>query len=85
MVMLNNKSVRVVLGSFVLAGCSMQSGCAVAAIGAGIGAVKYANAEKREQYREYRVDTEKINLQREMAGLEPVKILTYEEGNEGKQ
>ena len=58
-------------------------GCWVAAIGAGVGAVKYSSAKQKEAYGKYRTDMEKLNFEREKSGLEPRPIMTYEEWAEG--
>jgi len=55
----------------------------VAAIGAGVGAAKYGSAKQREAYATYRNEAEKTNLEREKAGLNPNKVLTYEEWRKG--
>lgn len=72
----------------LLVGClvvaCMQHGCIVAAVGAGIGAVKYSSAKQKEAYATYRTEMEKINLEREKAGLQPQEIMTYEEWAKGK-
>ncbi len=56
-----------------------------AGVGAGIGAAKYGSAKQKEAYGKYRTDMEKLNLEREKAGLKPNPILTYEEWSEGKK
>lgn len=61
-------------------------GCAVALVGAGVGAVKSANAKKKnaqvleqEKYGQYRIEMEKLNFEREKAGLQTKDILTFEQ------
>ena len=58
-------------------------GCVVAAVGAGVGAVKYGSAKQKEAYGKYRTDMEKLNFEREKAGLEPRPIMTYKEWAKG--
>ena len=67
-----------------LVACLLQ-GCLVAAVGAGVGAVKYGSAKQRQAYSEYRTATERINLEREQSGLDPVRILTLDEWRKGKE
>jgi fructose-1,6-bisphosphatase/sedoheptulose 1,7-bisphosphatase-like protein len=64
---------------------AVLSGCVVAAVGAGIGAVKYGNAKHRDAYANYRTEAEKNNTDREKSGLKPVKILTFDEWVKGKE
>lgn len=61
------------------------TGCLVAAIGAGVGAVKYGNAKHRDAYAKYRTEAEKNNTDREKSGLQPVKVLTFDEWVKGKE
>ena len=61
----------------------MLTGCIVAAIGAGVGAVKYGNASKKNVYASYRTAADKNNTEREEHGLKPVHILTFDEWNKG--
>lgn len=63
---------------------SILTGCAVAAIGAGVAMVKYANAKKKETYNDYTLEMQKINLEREKANLKPEYIMSYEEYKKGK-
>ena len=39
-------------------------GCAVGAIAAGVGAYKYGRAKQQEQYKDYVIEMEKLNLER---------------------
>jgi hypothetical protein len=64
----------------------MTPGCMVAAIGAGMGAAKWgsakqteAQAKTRTAYNEYTIEMQKINLQRQKAGLRPEPVIGYEE------
>jgi hypothetical protein len=64
------------------------NGCIVAAIGAGVAAVKYANSKKSEaqaknkqSYNEYALGMQRINIEREKKGLRPEPILTPERYN----
>ena len=64
------------------------SGCLVAAVGAGIAAVKYGNAKKQEamakesrSYNEYVLGMEKINMEREAKKLPPQPILSISQYN----
>ena len=74
-----------VIGATCVLVASLLQGCLVAAVGAGIGAAKYGGAKQREQYTIYRTSAEEINLKREVAGLEPNKILNYDEWREGEE
>lgn len=69
----------------VLAISLLGTGCLVAAVGAGVGAVKYGNAKHRDAYAKYRTEAEKNNTDREKSGLQPVKILTFDEWVKGKE
>ena len=60
------------------------SGCLAAAIGAGVGAVKYGSSKQKKVYQEYVVAMEQLNLEREKSGLEVRPILSYEEWKKGK-
>ena len=71
------------LGFLALLVCNL-SGCAVAAIGTGIAAVKYANSKKKESYNEYALGMEKINLDREKANLPPKHIMSPVEYEKSK-
>lgn len=68
-----------------LIGCLPLQGCVVAAIGAGISAVSYATSQKQKAYTEYRTHGEKLNFEREKAGLKPNPILTFKEWSKGNQ
>lgn len=61
------------------------SGCAVGAVMAGIGASKYGSSKQQAAYGEYRTSMEKINLEREKAGLEAKPILTFDEWRKGEK
>jgi hypothetical protein len=83
---LNPKTMRKYLTLLLLA-CAplLFTGCLVAAVGAGVGAVKYGNAKHRDAYAKYRTEAEKNNTDREKSGLQPVKILTFDEWVKGKE
>lgn len=68
----------------------LLQGCAVGILAAGVGygvgqgrkgtaKVMEAKAKYTEQYQNYRIELEKINLEREKSGLKPVVIPTFEE------
>lgn len=61
------------------------SGCLVAAVGAGIGAVKYGSAAQKKAYAEYVTGANANNTEREKAGLTPVPVLTYDEWRKGHE
>lgn len=65
--------------------CLPLQGCMVAAIGAGISAVSYATSQKQKAYTEYRNHAEKLNFEREKAGLKPNAIPTFKEWSKGNQ
>jgi hypothetical protein len=69
----------------LVAACVPLQGCVVAAIGAGIAAVSYSTSQKQKAYGEYRSDTEKLNFEREKAGLSPNPVLTYKEWSKGNR
>ena len=69
----------------LLLGCLPLQGCVVAAIGAGIGAVSYGKAQQQKAYTDYRTQTEKLNFEREKTGLQPKKVLTFQEWSKGNQ
>lgn len=65
-------------------------GCAIGILAAGVGygvgqgrkasaKMLEAKAKYTEQYQNYRIELEKINLEREKSGLKPVNIPTFEE------
>jgi len=77
---------RIILSIFVLIITICLQGCLVAAVGAGIGAVKYGNSKKieaqsknMEAYNEYVLGVEKINLEREHEHLSPIPIMSSSE------
>ena len=74
-----------VIGATCVLVASLLQGCLVAAIGAGVGAAKYGSAKQREQYTNYRIAAEQTNLEREKAGLEPNKLLSYDEWRKGEE
>jgi len=59
--------------------------CVVAAVGAGIGAVAYGSAKQREAYASYRTGMERLNFDRERAGMYPAPILSYDEWINGQR
>jgi hypothetical protein len=68
-----------------LASASLLQGCLVAAVGAGIGAAKYGSAKEKEAYSAYRIESDKLNFEREKAGFQPNSVMTYDEWKEGKK
>lgn len=63
-----------------------MTGCPIALIAAGVGAAKAGGAKKdeaatkdKEAYGNYRIAMDKLNTDREIAGLEDKPILSYEE------
>lgn len=65
-------------------------GCAIGILAAGVGAgigmgrsgtakMMKAKGEYTEKYNNYRVELEKINLEREKSGLKPINIPTFDE------
>lgn len=81
-----NKIVAVLflVASFVLQGCAI--GVLAAGVGYGVGQGRKASAKMIEakaqyveKYQNYRVELEKVNLEREKAGLKPSNIPTFEE------
>lgn len=85
----NPRLPNLLLSALLLSAIPVLQGCSVAlvgaGVGAGIGAAKYGSAKQKEAYGKYRTDMEKLNLEREKAGLKPNPILTYEEWSEGKK
>jgi len=69
----------------LITACLPLQGCVVAAVGAGIGAMAYGKAKQQEAYTEYRTQTEKLNFEREKAGLQPKPVLTFKEWYKGNQ
>ena len=80
---------KVIVGLLLLTMPLLQ-GCAVGLLAAGVGAgigmgrsgtakIMKAKGEYTEKYNNYRIELEKINLEREKAGLKPVNIPTFEE------
>ena len=68
----------------------LLQGCAIGLLAAGVGAgigmgrsgsakIMKAKGEYTEKYNNYRIELEKINLEREKSGLKPVNIPTFEE------
>lgn len=57
----------------------MLQGCLVAAVGASIGAVKYANSKKHDSYNHYVLGMQKINMERQEHHLSPQTIMNYKE------
>ena len=83
------RTTRPLLIALLISTSPFLQGCTVAlvgaGVGAGIGAAKYGSAKQKEAYGKYRTDMEKVNLDREKAGLKPTPILTYEEWSGGKK
>ncbi len=74
--------------ALILLACLLLSGCAAAAVGYlgyKMSEAQTAAAEKRERsadlatYANYRVQMERVNLDREKAGLKPNPIMAQEE------
>ena len=80
---IRKKLLAIILLIASLATASLLQGCLVASIGAGIGAARYGGAKQRDAYANYRIEMEKLNLEREKSGLEIQPIMTYEEWAEG--
>lgn len=78
-----NMKIKLLLAAVLVVGCLPLQGCAVAAIGAGISAVSYATSQKQRAYTDYRNHAEKLNFDREKAGLKPNPILTFKEWSKG--
>lgn len=76
---------KALFAALLIAACAPLQGCVVAAVGAGIGAVAYSTAQKQKAYAEYRTDAEKLNFEREKAGLRANPILTFKEWAKGNQ
>jgi hypothetical protein len=66
------------LAFIIIISLSLQA-CMVAMIGAGVGAVKYANSKKMHAYNEYVLGIEKLNIERQKFNLKPKYIMTYKE------
>ncbi len=60
-------------------------GCVLAALGVGAGAVMYGSAVQRDAYGRYRAEMERLNFDRERAGLPPTSIMTYEQWDTGQR
>lgn len=82
------QSLSLGLALLALAGLLASQGCLAAAVAYGaheISKSKTESAEKAERskdlasYARYRVDMEKINLEREKSGLKPRPLMTQEE------
>ena len=76
---------RFLLLTAVLACSVMLPSCIVAALGAGVGAVAYGGAKQREAYATYRTGMERLNFDRERAGMYPTPILSYDEWIKGNR
>jgi len=80
---------KLVLAGMLIATClataTLCQGCAVGAVAAGVGAAKYGSAKQKEAYGKYLTEMEKLNLEREKAGLETRPIMTYQEWAKGKK
>lgn len=63
----------------------LVNGCIVAAVGAGIGAAHYGTAKKKQAYADYRTGADKNNTEREIHGLAPIHVMTYEEWQKGEK
>ena len=70
----------------LLASAVLLQGCVIAALGAGVGAAAmYGNAVQRDAYVRYRTDMERLNFDRERAGMLPTSIMTYEQWDNGQR
>lgn len=76
---------KIITLASLIVSVSLLQGCLVAAVGAGVGAAKYGSAKQKEAYSDYRTEAEKTNLEREKAGLEPNKVMTYQEWRKGEE
>lgn len=76
---------KILFVSATLACPLLLQSCAVAAIGAGVGAVAYGGAKQREAYASYRTGMERLNFDRERAGMYPTPILSYDEWIKGNR
>ena len=61
------------------------NGCLVAAVCAGVGAAHYGTAQKKQAYADYRTGADKNNTEREIHGLAPNHVMTYEEWQKGEK
>ena len=75
--------------------CLACQGCGIGILAAGVGYAvssnrdstakqKEAQAKVASAYSQYKVDTEKVNLEREKSGLQPSPIQTYQEEAESQ-
>jgi len=75
---------------FLLCTLPFTQGCGVALLTAGVGyaigqgrrgkaEILKAKAKYTEAYNQYKIEMEKINLEREKAGLKPKPVMTFEE------
>jgi len=81
---------RLLLGVLLAGLLPWLSGCAIgllaAGVGYGVGQGRKGDAAKQEakakwvqQYTTYKVELEKVNLEREKAGLKPVAVMEFDE------
>jgi hypothetical protein len=63
----------------------LVNGCLVAAIGAGVGAAHAGTAKKKEAYASYCTGADKNNTEREIHGLTPIHVMTYDEWQHGEK
>ena len=68
-----------------LACAVLLPGCVLAALGVGAGAVMVGSAAHRDAYGRYRADMERLNFDRERAGLPPSYIMSYEQWDTGRR
>jgi hypothetical protein len=76
---MKNTVVRLLSIAALLMATTLLQGCIIAAVGAGIGAIEYADAQHKEAYTHYRTSMERVNIDREKLGLRPSHIMSYGE------
>jgi len=70
----------------IVATCGvLLQGCGLGMLAAGVGASKAGTAQVMSAYTEYVVSMEKINLEREKAGLAPRPILNKSDWMQGQE
>lgn len=84
------KEMKRIIALLLILTMPLLQGCAIGLLAAGVGAgigmgrsgtakIMKAKGEYTEKYNNYRIELEKINLEREKSGLKPVNIPTFEE------
>ena len=81
---MKKRIVTTLLFATTLATMPMLQSCVVAAVGAGIGAAKYGGGKQKQAYASYRTEMERLNFEREKAGLKTAPIMTYDDWRKGK-